>query len=790
MKKNLIILLTLFTINISNAIDIKIPIIDKPVTIAEDFQPGEALKFSGRLTDKTINAIKEQVTEATDKLQFWKEEIKKQEKSVPINVPYNYEELLSVDNQDFFTQIFGTAKQISVGKNKDKMSVWIIGTEGIPYEYNPSNKTHNLSWIKQIKNSGITKIAAAEDGTLAGIDLNGNIVISKNDKWIPTKTTKNGIAMKVTAQEGENFKAVDVDIANEKEIVYLNQNGDIYKSDDSGNNWKILPSEPSIKKDEKFQNVSIGADGTIVACTDKLSAYYLYGQRWMNFQVKIKKIAAGSKTNLVGISKDNQLLIFDANKNNWMLQKNLIADTAKKGKPIEVIDVATNSSGNIWAITNDNKIISNIAANTNEALQKLKSGKIVTINSLCENKFLRVENKEGNYLKPTATDPEDPNALFTIIRSGQYFGLQQSNQFISCDPNEGVGEFKGSIKLSPNFLANEKWLISEKLEQSTITSYVNKKNLATVQLEKIVLILKEEQMKQIQKHHDSWHGMAQIIRYVLPLDLPTAIAAAFAVATVVEFQRQRTVAELEDYTNPVLQNPGLLGPMIAMAYLPPIFKGDEEDLTALFDIEIQTKKQKEILATDEKDFRNDYQFDIPGQGFIKFKVTGNPLNFWLWDEDKKEIILPGIIGGQNNTTISIGTPTGWQPIFKQDEIVKPNTPNSFWIEIKDNKLIIGSGDLIGLNKIGESEKIEDLSKVKYVTFSKLPTSDVEISEVNFYSKLLTPRLTEPIATIQPVPTKRITPAPTKVISPTPQKEQPKIQPKKITEEEKEAYGGI
>ncbi|MFH1644415.1 MAG: tectonin domain-containing protein [bacterium] len=849
MKKNLIVLLTLFTINICNAIDINIPIIDKKITPFEGFEPGEVLKFAGRLTDKTINAIKEKVTEATNKLQFWKEEVKKQEKSVPINVPYNYEELLSVDNQDFFTQIFGTAKQISVGKNKDKMSVWIIGTEGIPYEYNPSNKIHNLSWIKQIKNSGITKIAVAEDGTLAGIDSNGNIAIYKNNKWEPTKTTKNGIATKMTAEAAENFKAVDVDIANEKEIVYLNENGDIYKSDDGGMNWKSLPS---LKNEEKFQNVSMGADGTIFACADNLAAYHFDEQKWIAFPNKIKKIAAGSKTNLVGISKDNQLLIFDASENKWMLQKNLISDAAKKGKTIEVIDIATNSSGNIWAITNKNEIITNIAANTNDALQKLKSGKVITINSLSENKFLRVENKERNYLKPTATDPEDPNTLFTIIRSGQYFGLQYKNQFVTCDPNEGLGEFKGSIKLSPNFSSGEKWLLSGELEQSTITSYANKKNLTFIDLETILKEIKKIQMEAIEKQHTEAQiaaaagtsglgtaaagvttaagaGIGAVVAGVIMAVMGTVVpgagnisgaliglaiggaiggtfggmlgfsmatsgfAANAVIATAIEFQHQRSAADVEDLASPVLNNPGLLG-KIVMAYFLATEKSDQEFLPTLFDIEIQTKKQKEMLATDEKDFKQDYQFEVPGNGFIKFKLTGSPLNFWLWDEDKKEIILPGIIGGQNNTTISIGTPTGWQPIVKKYEIIKPNTPNSFWIEIKDNKLIIGSGDLIGSNKIGESETIEDLSKVKYVTFSKLPTSDVEISEVNFYSKLLSEE--KPIEKIEITEKERaeqpkfISPAP-KLISPAPTKKE-ETKPEKIivTEEEEEAYGGI
>lgn len=729
MKKCFFILSIFLTINSCYSIDFSIPLTQKQITIdTGPIKPHEVLKWHARKLDKATNKIKQDL----DKLQFWKEEAKKQEKAVPENIPYNYNELLSVDNQDIFTKINGHASQISVGKNNKKMSVWIIGIDGIPYEYNPSNKTHNLSWIKQSKNKGVKQIAVAEDGTLTGINENGNIVILQNNKWKPASTKTDNKMAKMTAEGSANFhQAKDIGIVNAKEIVYLNKDGKIYKSTNSGSSWNSLPT---LEKEEKFENVSIGADGTIAACTKNNKAYLLNGKNWQKLPTEIKQIAIGSKTNLIGISKDNDLVIFDINKNKWKIAKNLVDYSKDKNKSIKVKDVAINSSGNIWAILPNNEIITNIAANTNKALKKLKQGRIVTISSLSEDKLLKVETKEKNYLKPTGTDPDDTKTQFKIIRSGQCFGLQSldNKQFIESDPNEGLGEYKGSIKLSPDFANNERWLISGELEQATLTDYASKKNLATVPLEEIITKLRNERMEQIKKFHDDAMMAAVIAGTVVGYF--TGTPAPVVAATAVEFQRQRSVAEVEDLTDPILNNPGLSG-KIVMAYLVQTDEEEEEFLPAMFDIQIHKEKAKQYLTEKSKEFKIEQQFDTPGKGDIKFKAKGYPVKFWLWDKNKK-LINPGIIGGNNNTTVSIGTTKGWKTFARKDEILKPETSKPFWISIEKNKLTFGSGSMIGLTPMGSTKEIKDLSKIKYVTFSKLPGSDAEISEVKFFSKLL------------------------------------------------------
>ncbi len=651
--------------------------------------------------------------------------------------------VFSIFNQNIFTKAPGNANQISVGIENGMMAAWCIDSKNNVYKFDLLKS----NWILKPEYKGVKQIVISDDGTLGGLNKKGIPVLWQNSEWRP-----------IANKPAEQF-----DIADKNIMVYL-QKGKIYKTIDGGKKWTELTTKGKVVVTAKkqgqvgayldkgkklfFTSISIGTNGTIIATTNKLRVFYWDEDHWEKINGTIKKVAVGSKTNIWGIDAQHTLVKFNLNTNIWEKQKSLVAKSSSINKPIRISDVSVNSDGNVWAVTQNqpeqykkNEIISNVAVNTNKALAELRSGTIALIRSLSEDKFLQVGDK--NYIHVDGTDPEDRKAQFEIIRSLNEVGFKSvaiKNCFIKPSTDytwEGLEEgfvdnpeenviYRPAVLTDKGFGSWEHWSIKGELEQLFIESNENKLNLSAVSFEGILANYREKMFAWHKKRHNDMHGLTAAAYVVAaPVAFGSYIAGGIT-AGAIEASRAASYSAVEKHTTV----PEYLKGIIAIPYT------KKENLEEMFAI-IPLKLKEEILLPTKKDqFKDEYKFSTPGHGHIKFQVKGTgPLFIYLWDKDKK-LLMPIVVGGNNNKTVAIGTQKGWQTFVKEKAILDQTAFKNFWITIKNNEVTFGTDSIIGQNVLGISKKNEDFAKAKFFTLSRLEGAKLEIMNVIAYGKLL------------------------------------------------------
>ena len=654
----------------------------------------------------------------------------------------NNQKVFSIFNQNTFTKAPGKLTQITVGKKNEIMSIFGIGLKNDIYQFDLLKN----NWISKPKLNGIKQIIIADDGTLGGINKKGLPVLWKNSEWQPVA----------------NSVAEQFDIADKNNMVYL-QKGKIYKTNVAGKKWNELATNGKVVvtankpgqmgayldkgKKSFFTSVSMGTDGTIVATTNKFRVFYWDEDHWEKITGTIKKVAVGSKTNIWGIDAQDTLTKLNLNSGIWEKQKNLVALSNSINKPIRVSDVSVNSDGNVWAVTQKqpeqyekNEIISNVAINTTEALTELRNGTIVLIRSLSEDKYLQIGDK--NYIHVDATDPEDKKAHFEIVRSLNEVGfkattikngfIQPSTDYTWQGQEEGFADnpeenviYRPTVLTNKGFGSWEQWLIKGELEQAFIENKETKFNLSAVSFEAILENYKNKMLAWHEKRHDDMHAGTATLG-TIGLVSGGALGTGAITAGIIEASRASSNRAVEEHTTV----PEYLKGIIAMT------NTKKEKLEEMFAIIPLKLKEEILLPTNKNQFKDEYKFSTPGHGHIKFQTKGTgPLFIYLWNKNKK-LLMPIVIGGNNNKTVAVGTESGWQTFVKEDAIFDPTTFKNFWLTIKNNAVTFGIGSIISQNTLGTSPQIQNLKSVKFFTLSRLEGAKLEIMNVIAYGKLL------------------------------------------------------